>query len=616
MAAEIRPRSYCPNCEKIKGKKPSRKNLASYPDAVYCLSCGYSEKHNKKQEVKEKATQNTMITTTENTTNSIDEKKVTDLLPGEHRALEERGLTLETCMKYNIRVNTYTGDIGGQRVINKPIKIFPIYHNGKVIKQKIKTRDNTKLMTQRGDTGSMNLFGQNLFSPTKNVPIIVTEGEEDAPAIYQMTDGLPSVSITRGAGGARKELAEHIVYLSGFKSVILAFDNDEAGQKAFDECVVGSPGKPPLFEPGRVKKATFSLKDANDMLLAGKKSEVIKALWNAEIIKPKTLVTMRDIRERILVKPEYGSPWPWQSMTKATYGRRKGELYLLAAATSVGKTEFIKQIISYNLGNGEKIGYFQFEQLPEVSSQRLISDKLNSRIYIPGQPWDVDKINEQIDLYQDDIHFYDNTAGHPTLENIMLNIRFLKNCYNVEFFVLDNLKSLAVNPIIDGKRVPGYEYASHAMGLFSMLCRQLNINIFVINHLSEDKIQKQMYLSSSPKNPKEYLNRTAEDMNKYLNKVGADWETGRCPTIANIFGGGNIKDLTDYILVLARNRMSEDLEEKRTTRVRFLKTRFDSTFEGYEFRLKYNFSTGHLEEDLSYLSNTEISNNSSTHSLE
>jgi len=910
---EIKPREQCPDCA-AKGLDTAKDNLAIYADGKYCQSCGYIEK-------------------------VAPIKEYSALIAGTVQELKDRGLTLKTCEKYNIRTTLYTGRLNGIDVDKEPIRIFPYYDKGKVVKQKIKSALDKKKQSQKGNTEDKSLFGQNLFSPSEKIPVVITEGEEDAAAMWQMTQ-LPSVSIGNGAGNAKKELAINLEWLSGFKEVLLAFDNDAPGLEAFNSSVL-------LFEPGKVKKVNFPLKDANEMLKAGREDEVKKCLWNAEIVKPSTIVFPSEVANKVLQKPNYGIPFPWPSMTKATYGMRTGEVYLLAGPTSSGKeqplsakistpngwklmgdiqvgdiihgcktltkvigvypqgnkpvykvtfedgrncetglehiwavsthkqikknrvsnkeyfykkttkellkdieikdlfvkvcspveypiksyvippysfgvllgdgcltgagiqissneidiidkvgvelslqyrknqhnytytfytlssnkkyrkyivdnklnvksgekyipeeylrgniaqrldllkglmdtdgsigksgnytfsttstklmkgfvelcrglgyivsigkdnrnkyksgvcyriaiktndlivssnkqtekyfkyknkgnrvykydyikiksikyvreeesqcimvdaedhlyltndyivthnTELVMSIIRWLVNNGCKIGNFSFEQRPEQSLQRYIGSEVNERLHIPGcEGWNEVRIQEELTKLGDSIALYQPESGHISIESVLINIRYLAKAYGMTFFVVDNLKAMATHPYIDGKRVAAHDYASHCMANLVMIAKQLNITIFVVNHLAADKISRQAYVSTSPKNSDEYLSRSSEDMQEYINRPGMDWETGRIASIDNIFGGGAIKDLTDYIIVVARNRMSKDEEEHRTLIVKFLKTRLDSSYEGFTFKLKYNYQTGRLEEINK--NNDEINNN-------
>lgn len=573
MAAEIKPREQCPSCA-ANGRDTAKDNLAVYADGKFCQSCGYVEKTPAKKE-----------------------EVYTSLIAGTVKGLTDRGLSQQTCEKYNIRTTLYTGQLNGVSVENEPVRIYPYYESGKVVKQKLKSALDKKKQSQRGVTKIKALFGQNLFNPSNKIPITITEGEEDAAAIWQMT-GLPAVSIPNGAGNAAKDLAPHLEWLSGFREVLLAFDNDEPGRQAFNDCVG-------LFEPGLAKKVNFPLKDANDMLKANRIEEVKKCMWNAEVIKPDTLVFIEDILDQVLEEPKWGSPFPWPSMTKCTYGLRRGELYMIAGASSIGKTEVVRELISQHIDNDQRVGYFTFEQKPFQTAQRLIGASLNQRIHLPGcEAWkQLEIIREKAKILEGNkVAFYDVSSGPASMEKVLINIRFLAKAYGMHFFIVDNLKALSARPFIDGKRVAMHEYASICMGEFSAICKELGINIVVLNHLSENKIAKQAYISTSPKNSDEYLSRTAEDMEKYVNREGLTWESGRFPTLEDIFSGGATKDMCDWIIVLARNRISEDKEIHRTLHVRFLKTRLDSTYEGFTFKIKYNYDTGRLVEEYGQIS--------------
>ena len=553
----------------------SRPNLAIHEDGKFCHACGYTE------------------------TNNYQKKKepiVSDLIAGHITALEERGLNEDTCKKYNVRTASFTGNVGTIRCTDEPIKLFPLYEGGRVVRQKVKSRNDKHTQSQRGNTKSTAMFGQHLFNPSERIPVIVTEGEEDAMAMWQMTN-LPAVSVVQGAQSAHKDVAANLEWLNGFREVLLCFDNDEPGRKAFDACVS-------MFEPGKAKRVNLPLKDANDMLLADRGEEVKRCLWNAEIVRPATIVFPKDLREKVLTKPQYGRNYPWASMTKATYGMRLGEVTLIAGGTSMGKTEIIREIISQLLADEIKVGYFQFEQQPEQTVQRFISAALNKRIFLPGSvDWDDDKINAELDKIENSIALYQPESGQVSIESILINIRWLAKAHKMPFFVIDNLKALSTNPVIDGKRVAVHDYASHATSKLVMLAKELNIHIFIVNHLANDKISLQAYVSTSPKNKKAYESMTAEDTGDLVNKPGLTWQTGRMPDIDNIFGGGAIKDLVDFIIVIARNRTSKDETEHKTIRVKFLKTRMDSSYEGYEFKLVYNYDTGHLEEDFTQETN-------------
>lgn len=555
---EVIRHEQCPSCA-ARGGDNSEDNLAIYEDLSYhCFNCGYNKSN---MEV------GGMIPEMKTTPS----KPSMPMIPGHVQALDSRGLTLETCQKFNVRVGQSSG---------KDVAIFPVYEGTTVIKQKIRGLEDKKLMIQTGQSKSLEMFGKNIFQPSKRIAVVITEGEYDAMAIHQAT-GYPAVSGLRGAQGAAKEIRANMEWLAQWKHVILCFDNDKAGEEAAEKALKE-------FEPGTCRVAKLPLKDANEMVLAGRSDEIVKCIWNASVVKPNTLVVASDIREKVLEQPQVGGPWPWESMTKATYGLRWGETYLLSAATSVGKTEFMREIVSQQLDNGNKVGLFSFEQTPADTIRRFIGARMNKRLHIPGADgWDEKEIEKAVDELGDSVVLYNSESGMLSLESVIINIRFANKCHDTKFFVVDNLKSLSANPVIDGKMTNEIHFMAHCMAQLSRIARELQITVFVITHVNTDKISTS-YRITDP--------RADEDVSGGLATKGLRWESGRMPTLENVYGGGKISDLVDYIIVLARNRVADDETERMTTRVKFLKTRLDSAFEGKEFGLLYNYDTGRLSE--------------------
>src|SRR3569623_3774912 len=92
-----------------------------------------------------------------------------------------------------------------------------------------------------GDKKGTELFGQYQARATGSKRLIITEGESDAMAAYQMLRDadrgterekyLPAVvSISCGADTAVKELAAQIAFLYQIDEIEMSFDGDETGQ--------------------------------------------------------------------------------------------------------------------------------------------------------------------------------------------------------------------------------------------------------------------------------------------------------------------------------------------------------------------------------------------------
>ena len=500
--------------------------------------------------------------------------------------ISDRKLNLAVCEKYGVSIHAYNGYMNKVEYTNERSVIFPIFKDGKLIDQKIRVMANKQSQTWINSSKTNLLFGQGAFNPSKSICVVVTEGEFDAMSIYQET-GLPAVSITKGAQGAAKQLAENLQWLSEWKDVVLCFDNDEAGQKAVEDSL-------PIFDYGSVRICKLPEKDANDMIVAGKGEQLKKYIWDAQALVPTTILNVDDIKDLVLQKPKTGIDWPWPAMTETTFGFRTGEIYVLAAAEGVGKTEFIKEIVFHMLEQNVKVGMFSLEQKPDDTIRRLIGGKVNKRLHIPtNEWWDEDVIRREIEYLSDKVFLYNTYTSDLSFNNVVNNIKFLAKRHGVKFIVLDNLTALCSGAIVDGKSVRDSEYVGFVMNKFFSIIKELDITLFVVSHLATDKIGMKAYVSTSSKYGNE--EQTTDEMDQNLNKPGMHWESGRIPRLENIYGSGTVRKLADFILVLARNRVSEDYTEHRQLKVKFLKTRIDSSNEGRIFSLFYNYETGRLE---------------------
>lgn len=360
-----------------------------------------------------------------------------DLIPrGEHRALPARGLNEDVCRKFDYTMTKLKGN--GVHCAN--------YHapSGGVVAQHIRTRD--KDFPWIGDQKASGLFGQHAMRDG-SPKLIITEGEIDAMSVWQIISGGRNrwsvVSVKRGAGGAKKDIAEQLAWCETADEVILMFDMDEDGEEAAKECAR-------LFRHGKAKIASLPLKDANEMLMAGRGAEVIDAIFGAKEYRPDNLVKLTSLRERIMTDPVEGMPWFHEGLTKATYGRRFGELDALGAGTGVGKTDFITQQIDYDVTVLDlSVGIIMLEQQPEETGRRLAGKHVGRKFHIPSSDdnqWTTEELSQGLDALEknDRIALYDHfgSADYDKIEDF---IRFLYHSEGTRIFYLDHLTALAAS---------------------------------------------------------------------------------------------------------------------------------------------------------------------------
>ena len=239
-------------------------------------------------------------------------------------ALEDRGISEEAARFFGVRTsfNEQTGE--------PEYRYFP-YYQGESLCYKRKAINNKKDQSFIGHTKGIpfHLFGRELTKGTNF--LIITEGEEDTLAAWDMLrKNKKSYNVVSLPNGANiNSIQENYNWLYEFTTINLAFDNDAPGKKAAVACAK-------IFDPGQVKVTEFKeFKDSNDYLKAGDYKNWLASIYNAVVKKPDGIVTITDIWEEAIRKPEWGKPWPWGTLTQATYGRRGGEIYGIGAGTGV-----------------------------------------------------------------------------------------------------------------------------------------------------------------------------------------------------------------------------------------------------------------------------------------
>src|SRR3546814_12653383 len=75
------------------------------------------------------------------------------------------------------------------------------------------------------------------------------------------------------------------------------FDEDEKGRAALADCL-------PLLAPGKAYVASLPVKDANEMVKAGRSKELVDAIWGARAYRPDAIVDINDIMDEACEEAE------------------------------------------------------------------------------------------------------------------------------------------------------------------------------------------------------------------------------------------------------------------------------------------------------------------------
>lgn len=452
------------------------------------------------------------------------------------RIVEKYGVTLEhdresgQILKHHYPYYEQGGDVVGTKVRNCPSKDF--YTTG----------------TMEG-TG---LFGQNVWSKGGKF-VTITEGEIDAMAVAEMFDGkYPVVSLKRGAAAAAKDIKESLEWLETFEKVVICFDNDAAGKKASQEVMS-------IFSPGKAKVVSLPLKDAGEMLQRGKVQQFVKAWWGAEEYKPAGVISLSDEscwdafvnRGKAEIIPFPSSFGTLNKMMNGGMGA--GEVTVIGALTSVGKTTFVTNLLygMYKETN-RRIGAVFLESSIGETTENVVSVVGGVNIkQIPEEERDYSGYRKFYDEVKesDRIHI-DDHMGSSDIDDLFSRMRYLIKGLDCEVIILDPLQAAVQsneNGLID-------DFMDRCL----KIAKETNAAIIIVSHLRKPSV----------KDP--------HDVNEYDMK-----------------GSGSINQIAFNTLLLSRDKLSDDDYTRNCTKVQLVKCRRTGRT-GHAGWLYYEIDTGRM----------------------
>lgn len=517
----------CPSCG-------SRNNLARYSDGhAHCFGCEYYEHGGKHGAASAAAGAD------DDLRSRRDARPVRDFVKGEVAALKKRRITEETCAKWGYQTGEFKG---------KTVQIANYRDpEGSLVGQKIRFPD--KSFTVVGKLPA--LYGQWLWRD-KGKMVVVTEGEIDALTVSQLQGNKwPVVSIPQGAQGAKKAIAKALDWLMGFDAVVFMFDNDDPGRKAAAECAEVLP-------PGRAKIASLPLKDASDMMQAGRGPEVIDAIWGAKVYRPDGVICGADLWDAVRVEKENHSiPYPWAPLNEKTHGMRQGELVTWTAGSGVGKSAVVREIAHFLLKRGETVGMLMLEENTKRTALGLMGIEANKPLHLSREGVTEEQLKAAFDatLGTGRMYLYDH-FGSTEIDNLLARVRYLIKGCGARWVILDHL-SIVVSGMADGDE---RRLIDNAMTSLRTLVEETGVGLHLVSHLKRPE--------------------------------GKGHEEGARTSLGQLRGSAAIGQLSDMVVGLERDQQSDN---PNITTLRVLKNRFSGET-GEAGYLEYDRETGRLHE--------------------
>ncbi len=522
----------CPKCD-------SSDAYTIYEDGAHCFSCSYSTKK------KVKEMNDFKDLSTKSSTNMLAEIKDLNSF-----AIMSRGISKQVIDHFGIKMAVSPEGFGRSHY-------YPYTKNGTVVAYK--ERILPKSFQIHGSFNDTELFGQNAATGGKT--LVITEGELDACAVAQSfldkyKKIFPVVSIPSATG--LKVLLEQRSWIRTFESIILMFDNDEAGQVAVEKAskIIGA---------GKVKVAKLKAKDPCEQLITCGSESLLRAYWDAQTWSPAGLVVGEKVWEQYKQRRNTESiPYPdcLKGLNDKLKGIRHGEITLFTSGTGSGKSTVIKEIVLDLLAKtDDKIGLISLEESVGDTAEKFIGMFLRKNA-VSGE--DISEEDERAGFEHvfgtERLVLLDHqgSVGDASLID-KIEYMALMGC---KYLVLDHI-TIAVSEGTEG--LSGNEAIDKMMSDLLKIVKKHNVWLGLISHLRK-----------SPGG-------------------GKSFEEGNLASIDDIKGSGSIKQISFDIIAFARNLVSENPNERNTIKFRVLKSRFTgltgtagaATYDGDTGRLSY-----------------------------
>ena len=401
-----------------------------------------------------------------------------------------------------------------------------------------------------GATGSKSqLSGQVKFkSPSKYV--LYVGGEEDKAAAYQMLkdnrkdqefDSVPVVSPTSGEGSAAKQAAMQYDWFDQYDIIVIGMDQDEAGIKAAKEIAAVLPKE-------KIRIATWSGKDPNQMLIDGKEKQFVRDFYNAKEFINSGISSSGDAEAGLaefLTAPKIGLPPQLSKLEAAMRGGIKstGAVVNIIGDTSIGKSFLSDTLIYHWLFNSPRVPTIvSLERTKEELTIDLLSMHLKKNLMWFTDGHDaVDYLNQpEVQVLKNNLLY--NEAGEPRffiIDEREGEIELLKRQMEKSGKVNDS-RLMVIDPLTDFLRSLGTEVQEN----FMMWQKLQKKNGFVFINILHTR-------------------KPPTDKDGNVRKV----------TEYDALGSGTFIQSSDVNIVINRDKMSSDMIEKNTTYVDMPKCR-------------------------------------------
>jgi replicative DNA helicase len=224
-----------------------------------------------------------------------------------------------------------------------------------------------------------------------------------------------------------------------------------------------------------------------------------------KVLKEVVVETFEYFMKVLDKKIEPGIPTGFPELDDLTAGLKPGEMFVLAARPSIGKTALALNIVR-NIalkcppdGKRKKVAFFSLEMSAEQIGQRLLCTEagvsLQSIIERSFKKTDITKLTKAVTLLKGAEIYIDPTGGISVYE-LRAKARKLKDQHDIDIIVVDYLQLMRAG---DNDKESRQVEVSAISGGLKKLAKDLNVPVLVLAQLNREVDKGQGPKSSIPK---------------------------------------------------------------------------------------------------------------------
>lgn len=493
-----------------------------------------------------------------------------------------RGISEETLKYCDVRQDSRGNTVFNYYDLNDVLTLVKYKPSHKIDKSK----GEIKTWAQKDADTTPLLFNMNRINP--NQPLLVVEGCPDCLAAIE-SGYKNSVSVPFGAN-TYTWIEENWDFLEQFDSIILAFDNDEAGQKALKEVIyrLGSWRTKVMDIPEIVELngKKIKIKDINELLYRCGKEAVLNAIVNAKETPVSSVVDFADVNDVDLSDMD-GIVTGYKALDKELMKLFYGTLTILTGQPSAGKSSFINQLIANSIDQEKNVWLYSREMPAYITSNwamlsfagsrhlKEYQNEAGSKYYRAPQ-----EIKNQIKNWaRGKLYIYKDEEPNE-IPSVYQSMEDCVRKYGVKLLIIDNLMTLNMNTTEDNK----YEKQTEIINDLIQFAQKYNVAVILVAHprkMVDTSVDVGMYDVSGTSNIINLAHRSIG-----LRRVSKKQkEDGKDPW--NNF---------DVVLTVIKDRIQGKNEFSMGFHYDFPSRRFFTNYE--EYSKQFGWDTNEYEEEL------------------